>query len=167
LDDAAHDMLSDDRDLEHGHMPHPGHNVVAGIGEVTSTAGGSSTVSIVRFVSSPTIIHAGETVEWTNEDPVTPHTITFGPEPQDLFDASANVTIDKDGARHAIIASTADKAHSGFIMAAPQERLLLNQLPLSATVTRFRVTFPNAGTFPYICALHDDLGMVGVVIVKP
>jgi plastocyanin len=34
-------------------------------------------------------------------------------------------------------------------------------------VTRFRVTFPNAGTFPYICALHDELGMTGQVTVSP
>jgi len=32
-------------------------------------------------------------------------------------------------------------------------------------VTRFRVTFPNPGIFPYICALHDEMGMVGQVTV--
>jgi hypothetical protein len=31
----------------------------------------------------------------------------------------------------------------------------------------FRVTFTHAGTYDYICALHDNLGMVGKVIVKP
>jgi len=31
--------------------------------------------------------------------------------------------------------------------------------------TRFRVTFTAPGTFNYICALHDDLGMKGTVIV--
>src|SRR6266496_6218512 len=28
-----------------------------------------------------------------------------------------------------------------------------------------RVTFPNPGTFPYICALHDEMGMVGQMAV--
>jgi Plastocyanin len=70
-----------------------------------------------------------------------------------------------DGARHAIIASTADSTHSGFIIAAPQERRGLPQAPLG--VTRFRVTFPNPGIFPYICALHDEMGMVGQVTVTP
>jgi plastocyanin len=33
-------------------------------------------------------------------------------------------------------------------------------------VTRFRVTFQRAGTYPFICALHDGLGMKGQIIVK-
>jgi plastocyanin len=32
-------------------------------------------------------------------------------------------------------------------------------------VTRFRVTFTTPGTFKYRCILHDNLGMVGRVIV--
>ena len=128
-------------------------------------AGGSSTVSAMRFSDDNIQIHAGQTVEWDNHDPVTPHTITFGPDPADLFDPSPDVTVDTDGARHAVIASPSDSTHSGFIIAAPQERLGLPQAPLG--VTRFRVTFPNAGVFPYICALHEDLGMTGTVIVRP
>jgi plastocyanin len=53
----------------------------------------------------------------------------------------------------------------GFIIAAPQERIGLAQAPVG--VTRFRITFTKAGAYPYICALHDDLGMVGKVIVLP
>src|SRR5882724_1619030 len=34
-------------------------------------------------------------------------------------------------------------------------------------VTRFRITFRKPGAYPYICALHDDLGMKGKVIVLP
>jgi len=34
-------------------------------------------------------------------------------------------------------------------------------------VTRFRITFTKPGAYPYICALHDDLGMKGKVIVLP
>ena len=33
--------------------------------------------------------------------------------------------------------------------------------------TRFRVTFTAPGTFNYICGLHDTLGMIGTVIVRP
>jgi plastocyanin len=32
---------------------------------------------------------------------------------------------------------------------------------------KFVVTFAKAGTFHYICALHDGMGMVGKVVVKP
>ena len=58
-----------------------------------------------------------------------------------------------------------DNVNSGFLVAAPQERVGLVQSPL--TVTRFRVTFASAGTYDYICGLHDDLGMVGRVVVIP
>ena len=140
-------------------------SVKVGIGEIVATSGGHQTRSVVRFLHAETVIHVGETVEWTNHDPVTPHTITFGVVPQDLFDPSANVAVDADGARHAIIASTSENVNSGFIVSAPQERLGLAQAPLG--VTRFRVTFTKPGTYPFICALHDNLGMTGRVIVLP
>jgi plastocyanin len=111
------------------------------------------------------VIHAGETVEWTNLDPGhTAHhyVITFGVEPSNPV-PPVNATIDPDGALHAVINSNADSVHSGLIMAAPQEELFLATPALS--VTRFRVTFPHLGVFPYICALHDGLGMNGEVVV--
>ena len=157
LTDARREA-ADDRAL-----PNSPQGVTAGTGEVRAKAGGSNTVSVVRFSKENMEIHAGQTVEWDNHDPITPHTITFGPPPPDLQDPSPDVTVDPDGARHAIIGSTSDTTHSGFIIAAPQERLGLPQAPLG--VTRFRVTFPNAGTFPYTCALHDELGMTGTVTV--
>lgn len=168
--DERKDLLLDPIDRDAGRDNQPNrkheHGVAAGIGEVSATAGGSQTLSVMRFLKDPTTIHAGQTVEWTNLDPVEPHTITSGAEPPPPLDQpSPNVTVDPDGARHAVISSTSDTTHSGFIRAAPQERLGLQQAPLP--VTRFRVTFPNAGTFPYICAIHDQLGMTGTVIVLP
>jgi plastocyanin len=137
----------------------------AGAGEILATPGGSDSVSVMRFEEPAKVIHAGETVEWSNADPVTPHTITFGTEPLNPIPPSTNVILDADGARHATINSTADSAHSGFIIAAQQDQTGLPQTP--AGVTRFRVTFTHAGVYPYICVLHDDLGMVGKVIVLP
>jgi plastocyanin len=145
--------------------PHHAHAVTAGIGEVTSTPGGKQTLSILRFMDDDIVIHAGETVEFTNSDPVTPHTITFGTEPGDLLDPSGTGADDPDGARHAIVATPSDNVHSGFIVAGAQDELFKPQTDLG--ITRFRVTFPNPGTYPYICALHDDLGMKGRVIVLP
>jgi plastocyanin len=75
------------------------------------------------------------------------------------------VTIDADGARHATIGSVFDSVHSGFIVAAPQDQIGHPQTPIGAT--RFRITFTKAGAYPYICALHDGLGMKGKVIVLP
>jgi plastocyanin len=139
--------------------------VVAGIGEITATGGGSQTISVVRFMAATKVIHVGDTVEWTNADAVTPHTITFGPEPANLVVPSANVVLDADDARHAVIRSPNDTVHSGLIAAAPQDRVGLTQAPPG--VTRFRITFEIPGVFNYKCSLHDNLGMVGEVIVLP
>ena len=142
-----------------------GPDVIAGVGRVVATTGGSHTVSILRFMQKRVTIHVGDSVEWGNDDPITPHTITFGEEPADPVPPSPNVIVDSDGARHVVLNSTSDSAHSGFIQAAPQDRIGLPQSPLG--VTRFRVTFTKRGTYHYICALHDELGMVGNIVVLP
>ena len=161
----ARDLLSAP-DLFSRHTHDKSANAVAvGIGKVLANGGGHETVSLMRFVEPEQVIHAGATVEWTNFDPMTPHTITFGTEPADPGPPSGNVTVDVDGALHATIASTSDSVHSGFIISAPQERLGLPQAPLGPT--RFRITFTTPGVYPYICALHDDLGMKGRIIVLP
>ncbi len=139
--------------------------VTAGIGEISATAGGTQTLSVVRFMDDQIHIRAGDTVEWTNQDPVTPHTVTFGMEPANIFAPfPSNLPVDADGALHAVITSPAENISSGIIAAAAQDMVFGSpQTPLG--VTRFRVTFPNPGVFPYICTLHDTLGMKGTVIV--
>lgn len=144
---------------------HTAKHVTTGTGEVVATAGGAQTLSVMRFLNDTIVIHAGETAEWTNEDPITPHTITFGTEPLNPVPPSGNVTVDADGALHATISSVFDSVHSGFVIAAPQERIGLPQAPIGTT--RFRITFTKPGAYPFICALHDDLGMKGKVIVLP
>jgi plastocyanin len=148
------------------HEEHTQENHVnAGAGVISATPGGNENLTLMRFNHEKIFIHAGETVEWSNSDPTAAHTITFGTEPVDPTPPSTNITLDLDGARHAVIGSPTDNVHSGFIVASSQERVGLAQLPPG--VTRFRVTFTNPGTYPYICALHDELGMKGTVIVLP
>ncbi len=159
--DACHPQKRDHA----AHHSIDAHLVIAGIGEISATAGGSQTLSVVRFKDDKIEIHAGQTVEWNNHDPVTPHTITFGTEPLNPVLPSSNVNEDADGALHATINSSTDNVNSGLIVAPSQERLGLEQSPLG--FTRFRVTFQNPGVFPYVCALHDNLGMKGTVIVYP
>ena len=144
---------------------HPENGVMVGNGEIVATGGGSHSVSVMRFGDPEITVHAGDTVEWTNEDPITPHTVTFGTEPQDPVPPSSNVTVDADSARHGVLNSPSDSVHSGFIQSAPQDRIGLEQAP--SGITRFRVTFRKPGIYPYICALHDVLGMKGKVIVLP
>jgi len=152
----------------------PAVHVKVGVGEIASTPGGLQTNSLVRFVKGKIEIHAGDTVEWSNFDPEEPHTITFGQEPQDIFDPSSNVTMDPDGGLHAVINSPSDNVHSGFIEQALQDQpgLPVNSNPDNAigapfNPTHFRVTFTQPGTYNYKCVLHDNLGMVGQVVVLP
>lgn len=140
--------------------------VAAGAGEVVTTTGaGSQTASLMRFLRDVIVIRVGETVEWSSLDPSINHTVTFGTEPADPRPPSANVLADADGARHAVIGSASDSVNSGFLSPAPQDRAGLAQSPPG--VTRFRVTFTSPGTYEYICAVHDQLGMTGTVIVHP
>jgi plastocyanin len=144
--------------------------VVAGAGKIIGTAGGTETASVMRFMDAVKVIHVGETVEWTTTEAVTSHTITFGPEPdnQHQIPPSSNVTMDVDGARHAYLSSPSDAVHSGFITELPQDRIGLAQAPFNLnSATRFRATFTQPGTYQYKCVLHDQLGMVGVIIVLP
>jgi plastocyanin len=138
--------------------------VAAGAGEVVTTTGaGSQSVVLDRFLPGVLVVSVGDTVEWTNYDPVENHTVTFGTEPNDPRPPSTNVSLAADGARQATIGSPSDSVNSGLLALAPQDRSNLAQSPLG--VTRFRVTFTSPGSFNYICALHDELGMTGTVIV--
>ncbi len=147
----------------HEHGARNRHSVTVGGGAVTATGAGKQTLSVMRFVGDTIVVHAGATVTWTNVDSITPHTVTFGVEPPNPIPPAGNITLDPDGARHAILSSPSDSAHSGFLVAEAQDRIGSPQEPLG--VTRFRITFTTPGVYPYICALHDGLGMTGKVIV--
>jgi plastocyanin len=141
-----------------------GNDVAAGIGEVVTLNGvGKQIASLMRFRRETINVQVGDTVEWRMLDPSINHTVTFGTEPADPRAPSANVTLNSEGARQATIGSSSDDVNSGFLSSAPQERPGLAQAPPG--ITRFRVTFTSPGTFNYICAIHDDLGMKGTVVV--
>lgn len=143
----------------------PGPKVNAGSGSIIATGGGSQTTSIYRFTSESIVVNVGDTVEWTNSDPVTAHTVTFGSPPSGPPQPpSAGMTVDSDGARHAVLGSPGASVHSGFIVEAPQDRQGIAQPDLG--VTRFRATFTTPGTFAYICSIHTHVGMTGQVIVQ-
>jgi plastocyanin len=163
--DSAQSLLAEVQMETGQNHPSSPNSVTTGIGETVPTGGGHRTVSVMRFMDDQKFIHVGETVEWTNDDPATPHTITFGTEPLNPLPPSSNVSVAPDGALNATISSLADSVHSGFIVSAPQERIFLPQAPLGAT--RFRIAFTTAGIYPYICAIHDGLGMKGTITVLP
>ncbi len=99
-------------------------------------------VMVMRFVRPTVVIHRGQSVRFKNIGMGAPHTVTFGtePAPPALFAPSGNPARYRGG-----------DLNSGI-------------LPPHST---FKVTFKKAGTFHYVCALHDFMGMVGKVVVRP
>jgi plastocyanin len=108
---------------------------------------GADRVSILRYISSTLDIQVGDTVEWSNLDSNgEPHSVSFGTEPQ-----GPTVAAPAGGATHN--GGTA-WVSSGLFLGAP--------LPPPHS---YSLKFTKAGTFPYICVLHDVVGMVGSITV--
>ena len=173
-DSAERELLSDAAGLEgRGEAAAnqiSAQEVTAGIAVILGNGGGSQVATVHRFLGATTIVRVGDTVEWTNLTPSVVNTITFGKEPPNAippsFGPGVTVTQDSDGVTRAIIDSPAESANSGFIGPSNQDNPNQPQAPLDVPfATRFRVKFTAPGTFNYICSLHDDLGMIGTVIV--
>lgn len=113
------------------------HNVTLGIGD--------GLVSVMRFFPQRIVVHAGDSVTFTNRDVMVPHTVTFGPEPKN------------DAARYGNPSAFKGKPlSSGFIGAFP-----------GTFGPTYVVRFVRAGTYPFYCALHDYLGMdITIVVLK-
>ena len=131
-------------------------------GTPTVLAGaGNSRVANLAFFPSVVTIRVGQSVRFLKtQDPTEPHTVTFGAEPTDPIAqlvASGGNTYNGTGT-----------VNSGFLSTKAQYHYYqLTGTPLPVAVTRFTVTFTKAGTWDYICALHDGAGMRGKVIVLP
>lgn len=174
----ANDLLNDtDSAKAQNGNPGTGTNQVVTTGELIATGGGKSSMSIMRFLPTKIVVHAGDTVEWTDVDPATPHTVTFSPPGtegtplQPGAGAQIGVLPDSDGSRHGTLPNNAGTAaacgvgascfNSAVYGPAAQDQTV--QIPLG--VTRVRVTFTTPGTYDYYCILHSDLGMSGTVVV--
>ena len=152
---AANHLLADGRTLaartlaaERSSGPR---QAAAGTGAAADATG---SLAVMRFLPGRIVIHAGQSVTWTNHDPETPHTITFGEEPPGgPLGAFAPSGAAVPG--HATLSSPDEDANSGVIGAG---------LPFG---TSFTTTFTGPGTYHFICALHDDLGMTGTIVVLP
>jgi plastocyanin len=121
---------------------------------------GNKRGSNLRFFPASITVHVGQTITFLKtHDPTEPHTVTFGPENPDpilQFVPSGGNTYDGTGT-----------VNSGFLSTSKQFAFYqLAGTPL-VQATSFKVTFTKAGTFSYICEIHDVVGMVGTVVVRP
>jgi plastocyanin len=97
---------------------------------------------VMRFINTKVVVHKGEQVRFVDTSMDAPHTVTFGaPHPgPNILGAYGQPNSYKGG-----------DLSSGAM--APHQT--------------FTVTFKKAGTFHYVCLFHGDLGMKGLVVVKP
>jgi plastocyanin len=119
---------------------------------------GNKRVSNLRFFPQTTTIHVGQTVTFLKtQDPTEPHTVLFGGEGldqfQELFPSGGN-TYNGSGT-----------VNSGFLSTKRQYRYFQVGGVLPPPTTKFKVTFTAAGRYQYICALHDQIGMRGTIVV--
>jgi plastocyanin len=134
--------------------------ITAGIGAVHETGA----IFVLRFLKQTMNVKVGETVTWSNLDPEAPHTITFNLDYPNPFDSLFPVGLDVLGLPgHATMNATTQPVNSGFLWAAPFPGLP----PGTNRGTTFQVKFTQAGTYNYKCELHDGLGMIGTIKVKP
>lgn len=107
----------------------------------------NSTVDVMRFMAPKLDVAVGDTVTWSNDTGV-PHTITFlpGPPPED-FNPFSTTKPSQD--------FDPTQLYNGIISIAPE----------FGGVQTFSLTFTEPGTYTYICVLHADQGMGGVITV--
>jgi plastocyanin len=119
----------------------------AGTDPAPQPGGGTGYLELLEFTPAGLEIGAGDTVHWTVKNV---HSITFVP---DGVDPSALFT-SEEAAFAPIPGDTYDgtaAVSSGVIGLGP------------TAPKEFALTFPTAGTYPFFCLLHSELGQVGTV----
>jgi plastocyanin len=124
------------------------HTVVSG----PSVPFKGSTVDVMRFYNARIEIGVDDTVVWKTDTGI-PHTVTFFPASGPPADINPFVPVAVDNPFY----DGSNYVNSG----------LLSVAPLFGGVTSFKLTFTKAGTYAYVCLLHADQGMAGVVVVGP
>ncbi len=104
--------------------------------------------SVMRFLPTVLTINVGDTVQWTQLDPMEIHTITFVPQGMSIPEFGTPISLTPSGGKFF--------NGSGYY----------NSGPLVAYQT-YSLTFLVPGIFTYVCTLHDSMGMVGTIIVLP
>ena len=120
---------------------------------------GNLPYAVNRFVPSRLSIGVGDTVTWDNNVEGPPHTATFlggTPAPAPITPtASGDLVIPPN-----VAFGTPQKTYDGTGYA--NSGIIAREPPLP---TSYSLTFTRAGTYSYICILHADQGMAGVIEV--
>jgi plastocyanin len=130
------------------------------------TPGAPPEIAIQRFSPSRVQIAVGETVTWKNDNPGPPHTVSFGYQPgptgflsiEPSTDGPPNIFLDPKVAFP--VKPSPNYEGTGYYNSG-----IIDSTPEATGGSSFSLRFTKAGTYPYICILHADQGMAGVVIV--
>ena len=137
--------------------------VTAGVSAILANGGSYQTIAVMRFLGA----RRSSVLATRSNGPTLPRrcfTPSLSGQSRKRYASVSGSDRGPGWRRHATISSPTDSVNSGYIGAPNQETVRQPQAPLD--FTRFRVTFTAPGTFNYTCALHDDIGMVGTVIVQ-
>lgn len=129
---------------------------------------GNGRIALFRFVPANLTILAGDTVEWTQGDIETPHTVSFlsvGKEPDYVL-----VVPQQRGPPKFILNPVVQMPAGGDVYSGKEYfnsgALWGTALPLPGP-RKYMLTFDTPGTYEYICIFHDYMGMKGWITVLP
>jgi plastocyanin len=112
---------------------------------------GNGAASTMRFLPVAMTVAPGDTVVWTNTDPVLPHTVTFpGPDGKLPDFPSAQAVMPAGGSTYDGSAFT----NSGLVGPAG-----------TPNTQSYSLTFTTPGIYHYACLIHRELGQVGTIVV--
>jgi plastocyanin len=109
--------------------------------------GGTGYLELLRFIPASLQIEEGDTVRWTAPSV---HTVTFLAAGQDPSSVDPFGTPPAGGTTY----DGTSLYHSGLL-----------GIPAPGAPSTYELTFPDAGSFGYICALHIFLGQTGQIEV--
>jgi LPXTG-motif cell wall-anchored protein len=127
---------------------------------------GDGTMAWLRFGPADITVNAGDTVEWTEGDVETPHTVTFvsgGTEPEFALTENQASGPPKIVLNPEVVNPAGGSTYSGTGYFSSGV-IWGTKVPMSGPRT-YSLTFDKPGTYPYVCALHDTVGMKGTVTV--
>jgi plastocyanin len=127
---------------------------------------GDGTNAWMRFGQTDLTIHVGDTVEWVQNDPETPHTVTFNSgqtEPMDILAEPQASGPPKLVFNPVVLAPAGGATYSGTGYF--NSGLLQGTQSPAPGPRSYSLAFDTPGTYEYICVLHDGMGMNGHITV--
>jgi plastocyanin len=127
---------------------------------------GDGTMAWMRFGPTNLTIHVGDTVEWVQNDVETPHTVTFTSgqkEPEDILAEPQASGPPKLVFNPEVAAPAGGTTYSGTGYF--NSGLLQGTESPVPGPRSYSLVFDQPGTYNYVCALHDAMGMVGTITV--